>query len=140
MGSAFCPPLKPIPRRTPLNLGACPSYECGKQSHFRLRSSGSSGSRWPPYADCLRALLSTWRRRLPTIKSSPGCNVMEIICNGFGWDLRCLFGSRGMRARTPLGLLSVSTSILGSPSLNCWAHCAIVNPNFASSHITDNVG
>jgi hypothetical protein len=37
----------------------------------------------PPHADCLRALSSTWRKRLPTRSSSPGCMVTGRIRNSF---------------------------------------------------------
>jgi hypothetical protein len=40
-------------------------------------------------ADCLRALLRIWRRRLPTIRSSPGCKVMDIICKRAGRPALC---------------------------------------------------
>ncbi len=45
----------------------------GSRSKARLESALMVRS---GYADCLRALLRIWRRRLPTIRSSPACIVM----------------------------------------------------------------
>jgi hypothetical protein len=77
---------------------------------IRTTSTGEGGSesplkeQQPTHADCLRALSRIWRRRLPTMSSSPGCMVMGRMRISSVVGRPMPKGASGvlMRASTPL--------------------------------------